>query len=1034
MAATDPGPRDHIVTRSLERDLRSLDAEVIDELPLDPAEAPDRLARHAMGELRVALEGDESADSQAKRVNALLQAFDESDELHAEVALPARVLQGIKDRSPLGDVVALPPPPATPFSQSDLLVNAEGQPNVGSELRAELATADAVDLICAFVIWSGVRHLREALAGVKERGGRVRVITTTYMGATEKRAVDELVALGAEVRVAFDARTTKLHAKAWLLERESGLTTAFVGSSNLSHTALFDGLEWNVRLSSMDAAHVINRVRMTFESHWASEHFEAYDPAVNGEELLRALQEHDRRSLGETSTIDFANLDVRPYPHQQRMLEALMVERDRRDRHRNLVVAATGTGKTVVAALDYRQLVQQRGRDLSLLFVAHREEILRQSLATYRAVLRNGGFGEIHGGGRIAEGRHVFAMVQSLHSERLELIRPDAFDVVVVDEFHHAAAVTYDRILNHVTPAELLGLTATPERLDGKDVTEWFDHRIAVELRLWEAIDQGFLVPFQYFGVADGTDLSNVSWRRGGYVLEELSNVLSNDDLRVAKLLEALQRILFDIGSMRALGFCVSKEHARFMARRFTDAGVRSVALTGDDPPDVRAQCLRELQAGDLRCVFSVEVLGEGVDVPDVDVVLLLRPTASPTVFAQQLGRGLRRAAGKGHLTVVDLIGQHRREFRFEDRLRAILDTRRGPVVEQVRNDFPFLPAGCTVDLDRQSRAIVLENLRAAVRRSRWQTLVSDLRAEPDGTTLLEFLDRRDHRLEDVYRGDRSWTLLRRDANHSTPAPVDAGLEQRCLRSLGRLTHVDDPERVAFYRELLDRSVPPREFDGRRSRLLTMLAWGLRSGAVAADSVSQFFVALWKETTVRGELVELLDVLDNRSRTRAAPSVLPPEIPLTLHARYSRQEVIAALGFGGGPKPKVTQGGILWVPQAQSDVFFVDLHKAERDYSPTTMYRDYAINRELFHWESQSRQTPRQPTVQRYIEHHECGTRVLLFVRERKTFELGTQPFMFLGPVTYVDHRGERPVAFTWRLPAPMPEELFEVARSVAAA
>ena len=434
--------------------------------------------------------------------------------------------------------------------------------------------------------------------------------------------------------------------------------------------------------------------------------------------------------------------------------------------------------------------------------------------------------------------------------------------------------------------------------------------------------------------------------------------------------------------------------------------------------------------------MFSVEVLGEGVDVPDVDCVLLLRPTASPTVFAQQLGRGLRRAAGKSHLTVIDLIGQHRREFRFEDRLRAILDTRRGPVVDQVRADFPFLPAGCTVDLDRQSRELILDNLKAAVRRSRWLTLVSDLRQEPDGTSLLEFLDRRDHRLEDVYRGDRSWTQLRRDANHSAPAPSDPGLERRCLRALGRLTHVDDPERVTFYRKLIGQPMPPREeaYDERQRRLLTMLAWGLGSGATGAESLAQFLAALWLEAAVRSELLELLDVIDDRSRTQAAPSVLPPEIPLTLHARYSRQEVIAALGFGEGVEPKVTQGGILWVPQAQSDVFFVDLHKAERDYSPTTMYRDYAINRELFHWESQSRQTPQQPTVQRYINHQTRGTRVLLFVRERKTFELGTQPFTFLGPATYVEHRGERPVAFTWRLPAPMPEELFEVARSVAAA
>jgi hypothetical protein len=213
-----------------------------------------------------------------------------------------------------------------------------------------------------------------------------------------------------------------------------------------------------------------------------------------------------------------------------------------------------------------------------------------------------------------------------------------------------------------------------------------------------------------------------------------------------------------------------------------------------------------------------------------------------------------------------------------------------------------------------------------------------------------------------------------------------------------------------------------------------MLAWGLGSGTAGHESLADFLEALWREDAVRDELLQLLDVIDQRSSTPASPSLLPSEIPLMLHARYSRQEVVAALGFGEGVKPKVTQGGILWVPQAKSDVFFVDLHKAERDYSPTTMYRDYAINRELFHWESQSRQTPRQPTVERYINHRSQRTRILLFVRERKTFELGTQPFTFLGPADYVEHHGERPVAFTWRLPMPMPEALFETARSVAAA
>jgi hypothetical protein len=277
---------------------------------------------------------------------------------------------------------------------------------------------------------------------------------------------------------------------------------------------------------------------------------------------------------------------------------------------------------------------------------------------------------------------------------------------------------------------------------------------------------------------------------------------------------------------------------------------------------------------------------------------------------------------------------------------------------------------------------------------------------------------------------------LRRDAGRQTTPAADPALEERTLRALGRLTHIDDPERVAFYREQLLATQSPRarDLDERHKRLLTMLAWGLGSGANHHATLANFLDAVWREEAVRTELLQLLDAIDERSGTPASPSPLPAEIPLTLHARYSRQEVIAALGFGDGVKPKVTQGGILWVPQARSDAFFVDLQKAERDYSPTTMYRDYAINRELFHWESQSRQTPRQPTVQRYINHVSQGTRILLFVRERKVFELGTQPFTFLGPAEYVEHHGERPVAFTWQLRTPMPEALFETARSVAAA
>jgi len=1025
-----PGPRDELITTRLERALNDIDPALIDTLALDGVEGPRRLLLHLSRSIEPSLramgEDRHAAAQQASAVNALRQQVDASDD--DGVVLPPQVLRGLR-RPSIGlegpAEIALP---ETAFSTSDLLVGGVGQPNIGNELNAELRSATSVDLICAFVIWSGVTRLRDAIADLIARGGRFRVITTTYMGATEARAVAELHRVGADVRIAYDARTTKLHAKAWLLERPGGLTTAFVGSSNLSHTALFDGLEWNVRLSNVDVPHLITRVRTMFETLWASNHFEPY--REDDEDRLSEALGHQRRQ----DQVSFVGLEVRPFDEQQRILDRLMLERLRHDRHRNLVVAATGTGKTVVAGLDYKQLRRHHDDDLSLLFVAHRQEILEQSRQTFRHVLRDGSFGELHGGGQRANGRHVFAMIQSLDSEAIERLDPEAYDVVIVDEFHHAKARSYGRLLDHLRPTELLGLTATPERMDGQDVTEWFGGRIAYELRLWEAIDEGFLVPFQYFGVADDVDLSRVTWRRTGYDLGELSNVYTTEPLRVGKLLAAIQRTHPDPARMRALGFCVSVEHARFMAARFTAAGAASASVDGTTPTAERRRLLYELAQGRLRAVFSVDVLGEGVDVPTVDTVLLLRPTDSATVFTQQLGRGLRRADGKRYLTVIDLIGQQRREFRVERRLRPLLDLRRGSVREQVQQGFPFLPSGCHVEFDRQSREIVLDNLRQAAKLSTWSAMVADAR-ELGGVSMLEYLEKTDRGVRDFYRGtDSSWTKLQREARIEWPSAVDADIERQLLRAVRRLQHVDDPERTSFLSEVLAHVSAPviRRFTERQRRLLYMLhlsLWGSRS---AFPNLDAGFRTLWPHAAIRGELVELLGVLDARSATLPAPSSLDPQVPLTTHAWYSRDEVLGAFALGSTEKPPQLREGVKSVKDARADLFFVTLHKSERQYSATTMYRDFAIARDRFHWESQATQSAGSASIRRY----ESGTSdVLLFVRERKEIRGGiTAPYQFLGQLDYRDSTGSRPVSFTWKLRTPMPEDTFEVARAVAAA
>ncbi|WP_049768630.1 DEAD/DEAH box helicase family protein [Anaeromyxobacter sp. Fw109-5] len=762
------GVYDHLLDEALRALVRDAEGgRAVHVGDLDPERTPSFLAAHFRPLLERVLEEVPGEDDERQRrrveiLNRLLATLAEAAREHcgelplnpdATVVTAARHLRSVWPCGPLGAApeVRLP---ETPLSESALLVNASGEPSLGHELARELASADRVDLLCAFVKWSGLRfvldELRELVARGRHRGEvrPLRVLTTTYIGASDARAIEELARLGAEVRISYDAQRTRLHAKAWLFHRHSGTHTAYIGSSNLSRAALHEGLEWNVRLSQRDAAPLLEKFRHAFDSYWESDEFVPVDPDRDMARIRAALAAQrtsaraepvEARAGSEWNPIHF---DLRPHPYQEPMLEALRVERER-GHHRNLVVAPTGTGKTLVAAFDYASLRKELPRD-RLLFVAHRERLLTQSRAAFAAVVRDASFGELlTAEAKPTAGTHVFATIQSL--ARADLPRdlpPDHFDVVIVDEFHHAEAPTYDRLLSHVRPKVLLGLTATPERHDGKDVRRWFDGRTAFELRLWDALEQGLLSPFQYFGVKDTVDLSDVAWSRGwGYDRDELSRryVAGGAEARVRLVLQEVHRRVAEPRRMRALGFCVSVAHAEYMARTFTEKGLPSVAVTGDTPGEAREGAIRRLERGELTTLFTVDLFNEGVDIPAVDTVLFLRPTESATVFLQQLGRGLRRHAEKPCLTALDFIGNARREFRFDRRFKAILGGTTRQVKAAIEQGFPYLPPGCAMHLDHLATRAVLDNIQHSIGAG-VQWLSSELAALGIGTPLRQFL------------------------------------------------------------------------------------------------------------------------------------------------------------------------------------------------------------------------------------------------------------------------------------------------------
>lgn len=1012
------------ITFALERELEAVRSEVVRRSGLHPAEAPDRIALHlgrqVLGALR-SVSDKSRAEVGRELVRLVLEqivATTEVDLTDQGLLDPAEILRSVGVIQPDGSV-RHPTPPLIPLLDTTLLTNAPGEPSVGHQISAEIDSAQQIDVLMAFIRKSGIHQMLPHIRALVQRGGQVRVITTTYTGTTQRSALDLLVEAGAQVKVSYDTSSTRLHAKAWVFHRSSGFSTAYIGSSNLTNQAQVSGLEWNVRASGARNPDVIDKMRAVFETYWHSTDFEEFDP-----------EDFDRRIAvsGGGPTIFLSPVAVTALPFQQRLLDELQLSREL-GFHSNLLVSATGTGKTVMAALDYTALAERLPR-ARLLFVAHRKEILDQSQATFRHVLRDPSFGEQWiGGQHPSKWDFVFASIQTLSNADLELLARGHFDVVIIDEFHHAAAKSYERLLEHVTPVELLGLTATPERADGLPVLHWFGDRIAAELRLWDAIDQGYLSTFAYYGVFDGLDLRQIPWRRGmGYDIDGLSNLYTANDVWAKFVVRELVAKVDDVGAIRALGFCVSIGHARFMARIFNDAGITSEAIWSDTDPGERKAALQRLSAGETKVIFSVDLFNEGVDVPSVDTLLFLRPTESPTLFLQQLGRGLRRHAKKHLCTVLDFVGQHRQEFRFDLKLRALLGGSRKDVEDQVAANFPFLPAGCQMHLDEKAREVVLASIRQSLPANSAQR-AAELRAmiaaghEP---SLRNFIEHSGLDLEDIYSGSYCWSSLCEAAGLAT---LPAGPNEASLRrAIGRLLHIDDLARLDDFTAVVadlqsGRPEPPAGRDRRRARMLTsQLLDSIPSGDLPANATLDDGLALLQlHPQVLAELLELFGVL--RDRVDHIHRDLPrrPEVPLAVHARYTRLEILSAFDHGAGPRAATWQAGVLWLPDENADLFAFTLDKTSGSFSPTTRYRDYAVSRTLIHWETQSGTRADGETGQRYQHHVERGSDVILFARLRQN----DRAFWCLGPATYVSHEGERPMAVTWELETPLPADLF---------
>ena len=1036
-----PGLYEQLITEALQQDLVQLDSRLaITRSKLDPEESHFVLAQYLgqnLSHLLSKITGKDKLQKQIEVCNKLIAlastATDQTQECCTQIEQSGKRLLQIHDPLFINH-----PKPETPLSVSSLLTATSGDPSLVSQLKQEILHADRVDILVSFIKWSGIRIIKDELEEFTKRG-KLRVVTTSYLGATDLKAIQYLLTLpNTEVMVSFDTKRTRLHAKAYIFHRESGFGSAYVGSSNISNPAMTDGLEWNVKICQYETEHLWEKINATFETYQLAKEF---DPiSIDDLPRLKEALNQERKSNDSSQDTHLAFFDITPYPYQQEILDKLDAERRLHDRTKNLIVAATGTGKTVIAAFDFKRFTTNVN-PARLLFVAHREEILTQSRSVFRNILRDQNFGELWVGNQTPKHlEQLFVSVQTLHSRRIwEDIDPDFYDYIIIDEFHHAAASSYQKLNEYFTPKILLGLTATPERTDGQDIFKYFNGHISAEIRLPDAINRKLLSPFQYFCITDQVDYSQVTWRHDGYDRSELEALLiTGDDIRAKLVIEKTTELLLDVSKARGICFCVSQEHAKYMAKQFDKYNIKAMALTAQTPGETRKQAITQLRKREVNFLCVVDLFNEGIDIPEIDTVLFLRPTESLTVFLQQLGRGLRLCEGKDYLTVLDFIGQAHQKFNFEIRFRALLGQTSNRVEDEINSAFPSLPSGCVIEMEKEAQSYVLDNISKALTHANKNQLIARIASFTHDTglslTLKIFLEYYQLEIDDIYKKS-SWARLgalagvRKDFDAPDEAPLTKGLR--------RFSHNNSaPQRTILLSVLqgeLDES-SLKDLPIETKRLLTMFCFSIWNNKPPGDNLRKNVRPLKQNQVLLDETIDLILLLIQQTEIVVREIDLPSACPLSVHACYTRDEILSGLDFLTFEKRPSVREGVKFLPDIQTDVFFITLDKTEKEYSPTTMYKDYALDETLFHWQSQSTTSDTSPTGRRYVNHQKDGSSVLLFAREQKKKNNLACPYHFLGPATYVSHTGSRPMSIIWRLQYKMPGKLIRTTTRLAAA
>ncbi|MCE6988611.1 DUF3427 domain-containing protein [Dyadobacter sp. CY323] len=1036
------GLYENLITKLIASKISSLDKQqfFVKETPVEKSEVARVLSQHVSRLLNYGLSlisGDDSIEYQIELSNKIIRVLrtelDHTDFDDDLVSINGKILNAVfaKMDAPFSDFEnhIKEITPFTGLGQSELFTGSNVGLSLESELKKEILSADKIYFLVSFIKWSGIRIFQKELEEFTRRGNPLKIITTSYMGATDLRAVEFLAGLpNCEVKISYNTKNERLHAKSYLFFRNTGFNTGYIGSANLSRTALTSGLEWNLKVTTQEVGHIIDKFAKTFETYWQDREFEYFRRGEHSKKLKVALGREKNKGQIERSFF----FDITPLPFQEEILEKLQAERQIHNRNRNLIVAATGTGKTVVSAFDFKNFLKTQPH-ARLLFVAHRKEILMQARATFAGILRDNNFGDLWVDGIEPDNYDVvFASVMTLANRIEELpLSESYYDFIIVDEVHHIAANSYRPILNKFEPKVLLGLTATPERTDGADILADFCDTIAAEIRLPEAMNRKLLCPFQYFGISDSTDLSNATWQNGRYLPSELTKIYTHNDLRVGEIINHCRNYLTDYEDVRALGFCVTREHAIYMAEKFLLAGLKAdYLISGGDREELRSTIKSKLLRKDINYLFVVDIFNEGVDIPEIDTVLFLRPTESLTVFLQQLGRGLRLAEGKECLTVLDFVGNARPEYDFQGKFRALIGKTNTSTLEELERDFPHLPLGCSIVLEKKAKEIILKNIRSATQLNTNQLVAKVANFRHQTTlplSLKNFVAFHNIPLQAIYKR-ATWSRLCQLAKRlDVLSPINEEETKRtilkkwlCCNSFSYLSFILRMAKQKFQVDV--NALPDHE-----KLMLTMLHYDFWQSPGGAEDLSASIAKIGRNEQLVSEMAELLELVIDRIAHIEMDADLPFVQPIKVHSRYSREQILAAFGESTFERKSSNREGVVNLEAKNAELLLITLEKTEANYSPTTLYNDYAVSEKIFHWQSQNTARPETGKGLSYVKQKQTGKSILLFVREKNNDEFNnTVAYVFLGLAYYIDHYGAKPMSINWALRESAPHYIWK--------